>query len=95
MIHSSFSIQGHIDKGSQEPPKELMQAAKDLEATFAFEMLQAAGFGESDGSFSGGAGEDHFKSFLLREHAKVLTESGALNLAEHLFTALQRTQTET
>ncbi|MEJ6396347.1 rod-binding protein [Yoonia sp. 208BN28-4] len=71
---------------------KLRQAAVQLEATFLSEMLKSAGFGESRGEFGGGAGEDHFSSFLRDAHAKELARTGGIGLAESLFEAMKARQ---
>ena len=50
-----------------------IDAAKQLEQAFLEEMLKYCGPGPMSGAFSGGAGEDHFGSFLTREHAAILS----------------------
>ncbi len=69
----------------------LMQAARELEATFLAEMLKSAGLGQSKGDFGGGAGEDHFGSFLHLEQARQMVSAGGIGLAESLFDALRET----
>lgn len=75
------------------PPAEqhakLQQAARDLEASFLAEMLKAAGLGKTRDAFGGGAGEEHFASFLAEAHAKALVQSGGIGLAESIFNALK------
>lgn len=46
--------------------------ADQLEQAFLEEMLKYCGPKPMSGAFSGGAGEDHFGSFLTREHAAIL-----------------------
>lgn len=72
------------------PPVQsaLMRAAQELETTFLAEMLRAAGLGESRGGFGGGAGEDHFQSFLVREQARGMVAAGGIGLTDSLFAAL-------
>lgn len=48
------------------------QPADQLERAFLEEMLKYCGPKPMSGAFSGGAGEDHFGSFLTREHAAIL-----------------------
>lgn len=67
---------------------EARLAAEKLEATFLAEMLKAAGFGEQENSFSGGAGEDQFVSFHRHAIADKIAASGGLGLAEHITRAL-------
>ncbi len=66
----------------------LMLRAREMEAAFLAEMLGQAGLGEAPDSFSGGAGEEQFASFLRAEQAKLMVERGGIGLAETLFRAL-------
>lgn len=67
----------------------LREAAKALEAGFLAEMLKSAGLGASRGDFGGGAGEDHFASYLVQEQARGMVEAGGIGLAEALFEAMK------
>ncbi len=83
----------HVSPAQIQAPAErdgeLMKAARELEASFLAEMLKSAGFGKSRESFGGGAGEDQFQSFLVREHARALVENGGIGLAQSLFEVLK------
>lgn len=68
---------------------KLRAAAQELEAGFLAEMLKSAGVGESRDAFGGGAGEDHFGSFLRLEQAKLMAEQGGIGLAEAIFQSLK------
>ncbi|HGG63719.1 MAG TPA: chemotaxis protein chel [Rhodobacteraceae bacterium] len=68
---------------------KLMEAARELEASFLAEMLKSAGYGKAREAFGGGAGEDQFQSFLLREHARAIVDHGGIGLAQSLFEALK------
>lgn len=68
---------------------QLQQAARNLEASFLAEMLKSAGVGTAPNAFGGGAGEEHFSSFLREAQAKEMAEAGGLGLAESLFEALK------
>ncbi|WP_261398726.1 rod-binding protein [Leisingera daeponensis] len=72
----------------------LREAAIELEATFLAEMLKSAGLGEASEAFGGGAGEEQFSSFLIREQANQISRSGGIGLAESLYHALKETQGE-
>lgn len=69
--------------------EKLRQVAIDLEASFLSEMLKHSGYGKTSETFGGGVGEDQFGSFLRNEHAKLLSETGGIGLAEQLFEALK------
>lgn len=68
--------------------QKLMATAKSLEASFLTEMLKTAGVGEARQSFGGGAGEDHFSSFLVQEYADATVAAGGIGLAETIYHAL-------
>ncbi|MEM6886510.1 MAG: rod-binding protein [Pseudomonadota bacterium] len=67
----------------------LRQVAQELEASFLAEMLKSSGLGKAGGSFTGGAGEDQFSSFLVDEQAKQIVAAGGLGLAESIFESLK------
>jgi peptidoglycan hydrolase FlgJ len=73
----------------QNQDSRLMEAAKKLEAGFLAEMLRSAGLGASRGEFGGGAGEDHFSSFLVEQQAQQMVEAGGIGLAQSLFEAMK------
>lgn len=68
---------------------KLMEAARELEATFLAEMLKSAGLGETPEAFGGGAGEEQFGSFLRMEQARAMVGAGGIGLAQSLFEALK------
>lgn len=76
---------------TQDP---MRQAAEDLESAFLAEMLKSAGLGKARDSFGGGAGEDHFSSFLVEAQAKQITKAGGIGLAESLYNALKDAENE-
>ena len=91
-----------ISRPALPPPKalsahdtKLMEAARELEASFLAEMLKSAGLGESRTSFGGGAGEDQFSSFLVREQARAMVAGGGIGLAQSLFEALKEQENGT
>lgn len=72
-----------------DPRQTAMRAAAvDLEASFLAEMLKSAGLGKVRNTFGGGAGEDQFGSFLVREQAGLIARAGGIGLAETIFKAL-------
>lgn len=73
--------------------EEMRSKAEELEATFLSEMLGHSGLGHSglggtDSSFSGGAGETQFASFLRQEQARLMVEGGGIGLAELIFRSM-------
>lgn len=48
------------------------EAAEKLEQAFLEEMMKYCGPKPASGAFNGGAGEDQFSSFLMREYATIM-----------------------
>ena len=74
------------------PPTDdarLLAAAQKLEATFLSEMLKSAGLDGAQGAFGGGAGEEHFQSYLRDAQAEELVNAGGIGMAESLFNAMK------
>jgi hypothetical protein len=67
---------------------EIRDVAQKFEAAFLAQVLDLAGVAKNPESFGGGAGEDAFRTHLLAEHARALTEAGGVGLAGHVFEAL-------
>ncbi|MDX5414291.1 MAG: rod-binding protein [Rhodobacterales bacterium] len=89
---ASTALGGGARSGTARGPDPLRQAAQQLEAGFLAEMLKAAGLGKASDSFSGGAGEDQFASFLRQAQAEEMVKSGGIGLAESLYHALKERQ---
>lgn len=68
--------------------ENLMAVARELESSFLAEMLKSAGVGKARTSFGGGAGEDHFSTFLVREYADATVQAGGIGLAESIYKSL-------
>ncbi len=77
---------------SPERAAALMQKSQELEAAFLAEMLSFVGLDETEGSFTGGIGEEQFGSFLREEQAKLMVKKGGIGLAEQIFNSLVRSQ---
>ena len=62
--------------------RRITQAAQDFESSFLSVMIGQMFTGlESEGDFSGGAGETAFRSFLSDAMARQITRSGGIGLA--------------
>jgi len=66
----------------------IRQSAEALETAFLAEMLKSAEVFKPAESFGGGAGEEHFTSFLADTHARAMVARGGLGLADHIEAAL-------
>lgn len=78
-----------------EREAKLREAAAQFESVFIAEMLKHAGLGKTPdslagGAFTGGHGEQTFKSFLTREYADEIAEKGGFGLAEAIYQQLKR-----
>ncbi len=83
----SISAIGATTPAAQASDK-LRAASIELEATFLAEMLKSAGLGQARQSFGGGAGEDQFSSFLIKQQAQQMARAGGIGLSEVLFNAM-------
>lgn len=81
------SVNGPLAANTQD--KTLRDAAEKLEASFLAEMFKAAGLGETPEGFGGGAGEEHFASFMRQAHAEQMAARGGIGLAEAIFHSLK------
>jgi Rod binding domain-containing protein len=74
----------------------LREVAEEFEAVFIGEMLKHIGLDEAanafGGEFSGGHGEDAFRTFLVREYADAISEKGAFGLADKIYNQLKARQ---
>jgi len=69
-------------------PSPLRRSAEALETAFLSEMFKAGGIGRPPESMNGGAGEEHFASFLAEAHARAMVARGGIGLADHIERAL-------
>ncbi|MEY8842374.1 rod-binding protein [Cribrihabitans sp. XS_ASV171] len=83
-----MKITAPLSAAAPDRTRHLREAAIALEANFLAEMLKASGLGEARGTFGGGAGEEQFSSFLVRQQAEHIARAGGIGLAETLFDAL-------
>lgn len=67
---------------------QMRNASHEIEASFLSTILNATNPSTSSSFFGGGIGEEQFKSFLVNAQASVISESGAIGLAESLFQSL-------
>lgn len=67
----------------------LREAAREFEQVFIAQMLKQAKLGEAGGAFTGGYGEDAFKSFMIDEYAEALTRAESFGLADKIYAQLK------
>lgn len=66
------------------PPTAIRRSAEALETAFLAEMLKSAGVFKPSQSQGGGAGEDHFTSFLADAQAQAMVARGGVGLADQI-----------
>lgn len=97
MAHQSQAVSAAKEKtqsavGSQEM-KQIEQAALEFEAVFVAEMLKPMFEGiKTDPLFGGGQAEKTYKSMLMQEYGKTISEAGGIGIAEHVRAELIRIQ---
>ncbi|MAF97240.1 MAG: flagellar biosynthesis protein FlgJ [Micavibrio sp.] len=65
------------------------EAAKEFEAVFIAEMMKPMFEGIStDGPFGGGKGEEVFRSLLLQEYGKMISQTGSIGLSDEVRSAM-------
>lgn len=70
----------------------VQRAARQLETTFAAELLKAARPKPQDGMFGGGIGAHTFDSFMDEALGEAMTRHGELGLARQIAQVLNRIQ---
>jgi flagellar protein FlgJ len=83
---AAIALPVDILKGAPTAPvgdtkAKIVKASNDFESGFLSIMLGQMFEGVGGGSFSGGQGEDMFKSFMMDAMAKQMTRSGGVGLA--------------
>lgn len=94
-INASRSIGPHGPHRPAERDQTLWHLSQNLETNFLSEMLKASGLGKTRDALGGGAGEDHFSSFLVREYAEATVRTGGIGLSEAIYRALAAREEQT
>lgn len=68
---------------SPKPAQLVLSPSQKLESAFLSEMLKSTGLGKTPETFGGGAGEDHFSSFLRDAQAREIVRAGGIGLAPY------------
>lgn len=73
--------------GNKTPLQEAAQkAASEFEAVFLTTMLEGMFSGlETKAPWGGGSGEKSYRSLLVGEYAKEMSQSGGIGLADHVY----------
>lgn len=66
--------------------EKINETAQEFESVFLSQMLQHmfAGLEEADEWFGGGEGEEMFKSLLIDEYGKKMSQAGGIGIADHI-----------
>ena len=73
-----------VNASAGKTREQIKTAAQDFEASFLSIMLGQMMTGVGEGKFSGGEGEQMFKSFMTDAMAKSMTRHGGIGLAPHV-----------
>ncbi|MBX2833874.1 MAG: rod-binding protein [Micavibrio sp.] len=69
------------------------EAAQEFEAVFIAEMMKPMFEGiSSDGMFGGGQGEEVFRSMLIQEYGKIISQTGSIGIADSVKAEMIRMQ---
>lgn len=73
--------------------EQIEATAQEFEAVFIAEMMKPMFAGIStDPPFGGGKGEEVFRSFLLQEYGKLISQTGSVGIADHVKEEIIRLQ---
>lgn len=78
-----------VKRSAEAEDAALREAAREFEQVFIAQMLKQAKLGETQGAFSGGYGEEAFRSFLVDEYAEALTRAESFGLADKIYNELK------
>ena len=84
---SAVSVSPDLLAGAPASPEgrtrdQIAKASKDFESSFLSIMLSQMFEGVGGGEFSGGQGEEMFKSFLMDAFSKQMTNTGGVGLSD-------------
>ncbi len=72
-------------KFASKDQKKIETAAREFEAVFISEMMKPMYEGlETDGMFGGGQAEKIFRSVMLQEYGKIMSQTGRVGIAPHI-----------
>lgn len=78
--------------GSAKAPDDLRATAEEFEAIFLAQMAAHMFTDVEGGMFSGGPGEDTYRSMLHQEFGKALAKSGGIGIADAVVREMIRIQ---
>jgi peptidoglycan hydrolase FlgJ len=80
---------------SEKNMEKIETTAREFEAVFISEMMKPMFDGiKTDGMFGGGKGEEVFRSILLQEYGKVMSQTGQVGIASHVKESLIQMQAQ-
>lgn len=92
-VVSSLPALQHVRRPASEAAasahdQRLLKTAKEFEAVFLAQMLNATALGREPAGFGGGFGSEAFRSLLTEEYARRIAERGGLGIAESVYRQL-------
>ena len=65
--------------------KSIDEKSKEFESVFVKQMLEHMFSGiDTGGMFGGGESEEIYRSFMLDEYSKLITQTGGIGIADHV-----------
>lgn len=93
MAHEALSQPGLKLPAGNLDEAAARTAAKDFEAMFLTQMLKPMFEGiKTDGPFGGGQSEEIYRSLMVQEYGRVLSEQGGIGLADNITREILRMQ---
>ena len=90
-MNLSYSQPKMAGKGADK--EAIWEKAKEFESVFLSSMLQPVFDSiDTDGTFGGGQGEKVFRSLLVQEYGKKMTEAGGIGLADSVYREMIKAQ---
>ena len=87
----SSTVLADADRGLKSGEERLRSTSREFEKMFVAEMLRLTELGgAAAGEFSGGFGEEAFRSFMIDAYAEQIVSTGQFGIAETIFAALSR-----
>ncbi|MEZ5815107.1 MAG: rod-binding protein [Alphaproteobacteria bacterium] len=76
------SVKALKDAAKNRDTQKVEDTARDFEAVFIAEMMQPMFEGiEVEAPFGGGKGEEIFRSMMLQEYGKIISQTGGIGIA--------------
>lgn len=95
MRFQASGVAGNTQTPSPKNMEAIEKTAKEFESVFLSQMLSHMFEGlETDGMFSGGSAEKIYRSMMVNEYSKQISDGGGLGIADNVAQYMLRVQEE-